>query len=110
MDRRDDFVEADLGMRVVRYLIERVDEREAGQLSRNLHPMVPVVLPALFAAFTNEATEGGGRVLILHLFYSLIRLVAWADGIDNELVHDCLDETFQSWMALFLQLIQSNPR
>jgi len=45
------------------------------------------------------------REQILHLFYTLIRLVTWADGRDNELVSASLDETFQSWMALFLQLI-----
>ena len=44
------------------------------------------------------------------MFYQLIRLVAWADGIDNDLVKECLGDTFQSWMALFLQLIQSNPK
>jgi hypothetical protein len=36
--------------------------------------------------------------------------VSWADGIDNELVDNCLGETFNSWMALFLQIIQTNPR
>ena len=35
-------------------------------------------------------------------------MVAWADGVDNELIHSCLDSTFTSWMALFLQIIQSN--
>ena len=70
---------------------------------------MPLLLPALFEAFTSEETGVHGREQILHLFYLLIRLIAWADGIDNELVQECLGETFQSWMALFLQIIQSNP-
>ena len=37
----------------------------------------------------------------------MVRGIAWADGIDNELLHNCLDETFGSWMALFLQILQS---
>ena len=32
--------------------------------------------------------------MILHIFYQLVRLVAWADGIDNELVKESLDENF----------------
>jgi hypothetical protein len=49
--------------------------------------------------------EALGRAQILHLFFMMIRMVAWADGIDNELVSGCLDETFNSWMALFLQIV-----
>jgi hypothetical protein len=67
-----------------------------------------VLLPVLFEAFTNEAVKALGRAQILHLFYTMIRMVAWADGIDNELVSGCLDETFNSWMALFLQIVQSS--
>lgn len=75
-----------------------------------LHQLVPIALPALFETFTNEEIGVPEREQILNLFYMLIRLVAWADGRDNELVEECLGETFQSWMALFLQIIQSNPR
>jgi hypothetical protein len=38
----------------------------------------------------------------------MMRGIAWADGIENAFVHDCLDETFNSWMALFLQILQSS--
>jgi len=67
--------------------------------------MVPVTLPGLLEAFTAEETGVREREHILHIFYQLIRLVAWADGRENELVEECLGETFQSWMGLFLQLI-----
>jgi hypothetical protein len=36
--------------------------------------------------------------------------VSWADGIENEIVEESLNETFNNWMALFLQIIQTNPR
>ena len=70
-----------------------------------MHPIVAVTFPSLFEAFTNEEIGVNGREQILNLFYMLIRLVAWADGRDNELVQEALGETFQSWMALFMQLI-----
>ena len=59
----------------------------------------------LINAFTTEGVDASGRAKILHMFYMMMRMVAWADGIDNGLVSGCLDETFNSWMALFLQII-----
>ena len=51
-----------------------------------MHPIVGATFPSLFEAFTNEEIGVNGREQILNLFYMLIRLVAWADGRDNELV------------------------
>ena len=124
-----DYESADLGLRIFRFFITNIDEKETSmqqqaklKLLKNyfyvprevamrcLYPILPILLPCLLETFTNEEIQIQGRVMILHLFYQLIRLVAWADGIDNELVAESLGETFQSWMALFLQIIQSNPR
>ena len=109
---RGEYESADLGLRVIRFFLESAEERDGGAGMRNMYHLVPIVMPSLFTAFTNEDIENKihAREQILHLFYLLIRLVAWADGIDNELVQSCLGETFQSWMVLFLQLIQSNPK
>jgi hypothetical protein len=46
----------------------------------------------------------------LEALYLSLRTVSWADGIDNALVDACLSETFNSWIALFLQIIQTNPK
>ena len=109
---RGEFESADLGFRVIRFFLENAEEQDGGVGMRNMYHVVPIVMPSLFEAFTNQDIENKihAREQILHLFYLLIRLVAWADGIDNELVQSCLGETFPSWMGLFLQLIQSNPK
>ena len=93
---RGEFESADLGFRVIRFFLESAEEREGAVGMRNMHHMVPLVMPSLFEAFTNEDMENKihAREQILHLFYLLLRLVAWADGIDNELVQECLGETF----------------
>lgn len=91
----------DLGLRVLRYILEGLDDMDP-IVARSMHPLVPVMFPSLFEAFTNEEIGVSGREQILNLFYMLIRLIAWADGCDNELVQECLGETFASWMALFL--------
>lgn len=44
------------------------------------------------------------------MLYFSLRTVSWADGIDTEVVEASLSETFNSWMSLFLQVIQTNPR
>lgn len=62
----------------------------------------------LLEAFTKEEIGVKGRSRTFVLFYLMVRGIAWADGVDNSLVHKCLDETFASWMALFLQILQSN--
>lgn len=67
-------------------------------------------MPILLEAFTKEEMGANGRAHTLVLFYLMVRGIAWADGIDNELVHSCLDETFGSWMALFLQILQSSNK
>lgn len=71
---------------------------------------MPKVLPALFSAFTNDQVTAHGREQVLEVLYLCLRTVSWADGIDNDLVENCLGETFNSWMALFLQIIQTNPK
>jgi hypothetical protein len=67
--------------------------------------LVPLALPIMLEAFTKEEMGTSGRAQTLVLFYLMVRGIAWADGIDNELVHSCLDETFNSWIALFLQIL-----
>ncbi len=71
---------------------------------------VSQILPALFSAFTNDEVTAKGREKVLQVLHLCLRTVSWADGIDNELVEACLSETFNSWMALFIQLIQTNPK
>lgn len=89
------------------YFIEKIEDESA---IKQFHEFVSKILPALFSAFTNEEVTAHGREQILEVFYLCLRTVSWADGIDNELVDSCLGETFNSWMALFLQIIQTNPK
>ena len=93
---RGEYESADLGFRVIRFFLESVEQNDGGASMRTMFHMVPILMPSLFEAFTNEDIEHKihTREQILHLFYLLLRLVAWADGIDNELVESCLGETF----------------
>lgn len=97
----------DTSLRTIIYFLDLLEDENAIRL---FHKFVPMMLPTLFSAFTNEEIDAHGREQILEVFYLCLRTVSWADGIDNELVENCLSETFNSWMALFLQILQTNPK
>ena len=37
-------------------------------------------------------------------------MISWADGKDSQILEDCLSENFNQWIALFTQIIQTNPK
>jgi hypothetical protein len=65
-------------------------------------------MPMLLETFTSEEISTRDRSHIMYLLYIMIRGIAWADGLENEIVQNCLSETFGNWMAIFLQIIQSS--
>lgn len=86
-----------MGIRIINHILQQFEGKRAVQ-----SVIIPVLMPALLEAFTNDVFGQKSRARILHQFFLMIRMVAWADGVDNELIHNCLDGTFTSWMALFL--------
>ena len=93
-----------LALRIIYNLLLKFEEHFKDQeFAKQLYAVLtPICLPILLEAFTKEEMGAQGRSHTLVLFYLMVRGIAWADGIDNELLHSCLDETFGSWMALFL--------
>lgn len=45
-----------------------------------------MILPVILEAFTNEELQARDRSHILHLFYLMVRGIAWADGLDNSVI------------------------
>jgi hypothetical protein len=60
------------------------------------------ILPALFGAFTSSEATDQIREKVLTAAFLCLRTFAWADGVDDDLVRRCLDDSFNSWMALFI--------
>jgi len=89
----------DMALRVLVFFIEKLEDEKA---IKQFTEFVPKILPSLFSAFTNEEVGAAGREKILEILYLCLRTVSWADGLDNALVDECLGETFNSWMALFV--------
>jgi hypothetical protein len=98
----------DVSLRALLYFMQAIEDEKS---IKQFHEFVPKILPCLSSAFMNdELVDAHGREQILEVLYYCLRTVSWADGIDNDIVEACLSETFNSWMSLFLQVIQTNPR
>lgn len=98
----------DVALRSVLYFLQAIEDERSVKL---FHEYVPKILPPLQSAFMNdELVDAHGREQILEVLYYCLRTVSWADGIENEIVEESLNDTFNNWMALFLQIIKTNPR
>jgi len=95
----------DSNLRALIYFIDMIEDEA---MIKRFNIYVPVILRAILSAFTNEELGSHGREQVLQIFYGCLRTISWADGIDNELVGECLDETFNQWMSVFLGVIQTD--
>ena len=86
-------------LRTLICFIEKLDKED---IARKFNEHVPALLPALFSAFTNEEVSAHCREKVLEVFHLVLGTVSWHAGIENDIVEKCFDETFNSWMALFL--------
>lgn len=94
--------EIDMAVRSIMNMLEYIEEEA---VFKEFYEYVPPILSAILSAFTNDEITSHGREQLLQIFYLCLRTISWADGIDNELIDMCLNETFNQWMALFLQVI-----
>jgi len=102
-----EYNQVDASLRTLIYLIEKIEDVDA---VKEFHEYLPPILSSILSAFTNEEIGSHGREQVLHILYLCLRCISWADGIDNELIDDCLNDTFNQWMAVFLQVIQSDSK
>ena len=79
---------------LLRTLINLIEKIEDEVQVKNFHVFVGSIMNALLSAFTSTEIDSHGRELILHILFLSLRCVSWADGIDNKLVEECLNETF----------------
>jgi hypothetical protein len=97
----DDISQIDCSLRILLRSIKS-DEKYSAIINK--------VLENLFSAFTNSDADGKIREKWLQLYYQWLRWVSWADGIDDKVIANALDDSFNQWMSLMVQLIQSNPK
>lgn len=80
----------DMPVRTTIYFLEQIEFERI----REFHPNVPYILQGILSAFTNEDITSHCREQILHIFYLCLRTISWADGIDNDIITACLDDSF----------------
>ncbi len=50
------------------------------------------------------------REKVLILLYITISSFAYADGVDDNIVHTCFDETYELWMSVFISTLQTSQK
>jgi hypothetical protein len=70
------------------------------ELVRSLQSYIPTLMQAGLSAFSTVGKKGRER--LLEMVELCLRSISWADGLEDEVVEECLDETFNQWMAVFL--------
>ena len=77
--------------------------------SENSYTYVPKLLPCLYNTFING--DYRLREKVLYVLYQSLRTFSWADGVNNRIVEQCLDETYaHCWLPLLVSILQSNPK
>ncbi len=50
------------------------------------------------------------REKVLMLLYLSINSFSWAERSDDQLIHDCFDSTYESWLQIFIEILQTPPK
>ena len=87
----DNKYQLDSLLRTLMYLLEKIEDEVQ---IKHFHVHVSTILQSLLSAFTSSEIDVHGRELILQILFMCLRCVSWADGIDNSLVEDALNDTF----------------
>ena len=101
MDETEHKIAIDASLQAVIYSMQH-DEK--------YHVMINKMLENLFSAFTSPQSDSKIREKCFEVYHRCLRCVSWADGIDEQVITTALDDTFNTWMTLFIQVIQSNPK
>lgn len=83
------------------------------KLLKKLKDCNPSLLSKILGMLINKFVETQSevmRVLIFKLVYHSLRLLAWADGKENNIVSEFLSESYSTYLGLILSLIQTNPK
>ncbi|EGR29523.1 importin 9, putative [Ichthyophthirius multifiliis] len=76
----------------------------------SLAPIIPSLLLSLFHIFANPELNEDQRVKLIVLLYMIVGSFAWADDLNNQLVSQCFDDTFEAWINLFMSALKTNPK
>lgn len=90
----EDILTVDCALRVLKFSLAHSDDRFTA--------LVGKILPNLFSAFTNPDADSKIREKCLEIYYMCLNAVSWADGVDPDAINSALDETFNTWMSLFV--------
>ena len=73
-----------------------------------LFKLAPLLLENLFQVFAHAELSEVMREKLLYLVLQLIKTFSMLDGVQDDTVRECFDETFELWMSIFISAIQGS--
>lgn len=70
--------------------------------------LAPLLLENLFQVFAHTELTEAIREKLLYLVLQLIKTFSMLDGVQDETVRECFDETFELWMTTFISALQGS--
>lgn len=73
-----------------------------------LHRLAPLLLENLFQVFAHQELSEAMREKLLYLVLQLVKTFSLLDGVNDQAVRECFDETFELWMSIFISALQGS--
>ena len=90
------------GVECLCVVFEKTDDR--------IRNIVPDLMPVLYQIFNLRELPERLREKVLMLLYLAINSFSWAERADDQLIHDCFDSTYEKWLQIFIEVLQTPPR
>lgn len=73
-----------------------------------LHRLAPLLLGNLFQIFAVNELSEESREKLMFLVLQLIKTFSIYDGVEDSIVKECFDGTYDIWLSLFVSSLQSS--
>jgi importin-9 len=73
-----------------------------------LYKLAPLLLENLFQVFAHTELSEVMREKLLYLVLQLVKTFSMLDGVQDDVVRECFDETFELWMSIFISALQGS--
>ena len=94
----------------IEFFVHLLKETSYNQSNSDLpfHKIAPFLLENMFQVFAHPELSELMREKLLYLVLQLIKTFSMLDGIQDEVVRESFDGTFELWMSIFISALQGS--
>lgn len=89
------------------YLLKETNYNRANS-ELALHKLAPLLLENFFQIFAHPDLSEPIREKLMYLVLQVIKSFSMLDGVEDEIVSECFEGTFELWMSLFISALQGS--